>query len=53
MIYPVSEEGELPEQIARLLWEYIEKFGCPPFPLQIEVDGEVVEIKEFSMEDTE
>ena len=52
MNYIVSEEGELPEQIARLLWEYIDKFGRPPFPLQIEVDGEVVVIEEFTMKET-
>ena len=44
----------IPQKIARLLDEYIAKYGPPP-PLaesiMVEVNGEVVEVQLFSMRD--
>lgn len=47
---------ELPETVARALHDWYAKHGPPPCiveGIEVEIRGEVVEIKEFTMKETE
>jgi hypothetical protein len=48
MIYVIIPSDPLPANVAKALSEYYARHGNPPPPfVSAEVDGEVVEVKEF------